>query len=106
MKNITWSWDEPNLDEDKHEDEIDFPECLAEDELQSEIEMQAFDEQLDPDGLGEQGQAAWDEYERLESSAGRWQESQADQDYWQQHQAPWQDHSPTCNCLSCCGEEF
>lgn len=73
--------------------------------LEAEQEMQALDEQLDPDGLDEQGQATWNEYQSEESSTQRWQESQADQDYWQQHQAPWQDHSLDCNCPACCGDE-
>lgn len=42
---------------------------------------------------------------RLESSVYRWQEQQADQDYWKQRQSegwqPWHDHPTTCNCPSC-----
>ena len=50
-----------------------------------------------------------DEDERIESSAQRFMESQADQDYWQRRAAegyePWHGHSPTCNCPECCGDE-
>jgi hypothetical protein len=50
-----------------------------------------------------------DEDVRLESSVQRFMESQADQDYWARRAAeghePWHDHSPTCNCPECCGDE-
>ena len=87
--------------------------------LEAEMDMQRLDAQLgiDEDGLDESGAQLWDdlqtpeaieelsEDEHIECSAQRWQESQTDQGYWQQHQAPWQDHSPICNCPSCCGDE-
>lgn len=46
MKNFTWSWDEP---EEMVEDELD---------------MQAIDEQLDPDGLDRLGQQLWNDLQR------------------------------------------
>jgi hypothetical protein len=92
MMNITWSWDEP--EENTKPDEIDYPECLAEDIMQAEQEMQALDAKFDPDGLDKQGQAAWDEYESEEEfgvpNASYCQSMEPD------HNGGWFCHHPEC----------
>ena len=75
--------------------------------FQAELDMQALESKMWE--KYQNGRDKPSEDERIESSAQRWQESQADQDYWQRRQAEGyvhgQDHSPTCNCPDCCGDE-